>query len=238
MIKIIDSLHYHIWTDALHARELARQTENEWDRGVYVRWTIQTAWTAFENVCSEALQAKNLGMRFKDVFDEAIEARGLLPVDWSQGIWQQVLQVYGDRKNFVHIVPSSSHATLLAPLEKADEAITILRRAIKAVLEHSGAAYPAWVNDDEDHGWCGPRGVNKAMGAAVAIHAGVSENDPEAIRITYLLGDDEHLCDIAPPETPYTPLLERLVESLNIHVDAVRAYRGKELLEERKLNLR
>ncbi len=33
MIKVIDSIQYHVWSDALHARELARQTNSPWDRG-------------------------------------------------------------------------------------------------------------------------------------------------------------------------------------------------------------
>lgn len=73
MIKVSDSIQYHVWSDALHASELARQTENEWDRGAYVRWTIQTAWSAFENVCTDTLQASGLGMRFKERFDEVVE---------------------------------------------------------------------------------------------------------------------------------------------------------------------
>ncbi len=51
----VDSLNYHLWTDALHGRALAREAENAWDRGTYVRWTVITAWTAFEVVCGDAL---------------------------------------------------------------------------------------------------------------------------------------------------------------------------------------
>jgi hypothetical protein len=76
MIKLIDSTQYHVWSDPLHARELARQTKNDWDRGAYVRWTIQTAWSAFENFCTEALGASGLGIRFKERFDQALAAKG------------------------------------------------------------------------------------------------------------------------------------------------------------------
>lgn len=123
MIKTIDSIQYHIWSDALHACELARQTENQWDRGAYVRWAIQTAWSAFENVCTDALQTTGLGMRFKDRFNEAVAAKNLLAVDWSQGIWQQVLTVYGVRKQFAHVVPTISHQTLLSSIADAEHAI-------------------------------------------------------------------------------------------------------------------
>ena len=138
MIKTIDSIQYHVWSDALHARELARHTESEWDRGAYVRWAIQTAWSAFVNVCTDSLQATGLGMRFKERFNEAIAAKSLPAVDWSHGIWQQVLQVYGIRKSFVHVVPSVSHQTLLSSVAEAEHAIAVLRDAMKAFLGLAG----------------------------------------------------------------------------------------------------
>ncbi len=238
MIKTIDSIQYHVWSDALHARELARHTESEWDRGAYVRWAIQTAWSAFENVCTDALQASGLGMRFKNRFNEAVTANGLPAIDWSQGIWQRVLQVYGVRKEFVHVVPSVSHATLLSSVTEADGTINVLRDAMKAVLDLKGLGHPAWVNDDEDRGWYGPRGAGGASAHCMLVHAGASEDDQEAIRITYLLHGDEHVCEIAPPGTAHAPLLDRLVQSVNVPVEAVRAYRGSDLLEERTPNLR
>ncbi len=71
-----------------------------------------------------------------------------------------------------------------------------------------------------------------------AIYAGVDEDDPNVIRITYLLRGAEHISEIAPPNTPHAPMLDRLVNSLNVPVDAVRAYRGSVLLGERTPNLR
>ncbi len=238
MIKTIDSIQYHVWSDALHARQLARQTENKWDRGAYVRWSIQTAWSAFENVCVEALAASGLGMRFKDRFDEALANKSLPSVDWSRGIWQQVLKVYGVRKDFVHVVPSVSHQTLLTPVADAEDAISVLRAGIKSVLDLVGMPYPAWVTDDEDRGWYGPRGVGGSMACVTRVCAGANENDSEVIRITYLLRGNEHVCEIAPAGTPHGPILDKLVGSVNVPVDAVRAYCGSVLLEERIPNLR
>lgn len=48
MLKLIENNHYHIWTDALHARALSHEASNRWDRGTYVRWTLMTAWIALE----------------------------------------------------------------------------------------------------------------------------------------------------------------------------------------------
>ncbi len=76
------------------------------------------------------------------------------------------------------------------------------------------------------------------MAHATVVRAGAREDDDEAIRIAYLIQGDEHICEIAPPGTDYAPLLERLVNNLNVPVDAVRAYRGAQLLEEQTPNLR
>lgn len=207
MIKVIDSIQYHIWSDALHARQLARQTQSPWDRGAYVRWAIQTAWSAFEKVCTDVLAARGLGMRFRERFDEAVAAKGLPSVDWGQGVWQQVLQVYKVRKEFVHVVPSISCAKLMTPSEDADRAITILRDAIRAVSDLAGLPHPPWVNDDADPGWQGPRGGFGLTAESHIVHARVRKDDPENVRITYVLHGQEHLSEIALPGTPHGPLL-------------------------------
>jgi len=238
MIKVIDSIQYHVWSDALHARQLARQTESPWDRGAYVRWAIQTAWSAFENVCTDALGAKGLGMRFRERFDEALAAKGLPPVDWGQGIWQQVLQLYGVRNESVHVVPGISHAKLMTPLQEAERAISVLRHGIRVVSDLVGLPHPPWVGDDLDRGWHGGRGGAAMTAEEYVVRAGVREDDPENVRIIYVLRGQEHLNEIARPGTPHGPLLDRLLSLLNIPVDAVRAYRGAELLEERKTGMR
>lgn len=238
MLKVIDSIQYHVWSDALHARQLARQTESPWDRGAYVRWAIQTAWSAFENVCADALEAKGLGMRFRERFDEAVATKGLPPVDWSKGIWQQVLQVYGVRKEFVHVVPAISHAKLMTPLQEAEQALAVLRDAIRAVSDLAGLTHPPWVCDDDDRGWQGARGGFGGTAEAYMIRAGLREDDPANVRITYVLRGQEHLSEIAHPGTAHGPLLDRLLGSLNVPVEAVRAYRGSDLLEERKTSMR
>lgn len=69
--KLVTSTHYHLWTDALHARALAAQSRNTWDRGAYVRWAVNTAWTVFETACEDALSTSGLGNRFKEKLDQA-----------------------------------------------------------------------------------------------------------------------------------------------------------------------
>lgn len=236
MIKVIDSIQYHVWSDALHARELARQTSSDFDRGAYVRWCIQTAWTAFENICTDALSAQGLGMRFKERFDEALDSAGIAKVNWGGGIWQKLLEVYSVRKEFTHVVPSISQTRLLTPLAEAEKAIAVLRDGIKAVADLVGHPHPVWVSDDGDPGW---RGGRKGSGAhALVVNAGVSEDDPDAVRIAYVLGGKEYVTEIAPPGTPHSPILDRLLQSFNIPVELVRAYRGATLLEERPTRMR
>lgn len=236
MIKVVDSIQYHVWSDALHARELARQTASEWDRGAYVRWSIQTAWSAFENVCGDALGARGLGMRFKERFDEAVQNAGLPAVDWGRGVWQQVLDVYRTRIEFTHVVPSIAQSKLLTPVADAERAISVLREGIKAVADLVGHPHPPWVGDDNDAGWKSRRGGSFAN--ACVLRAGVNEDDPDAVRITYVLRGSEFVTEIAPPGTAHGPLLDRLLTAFNVPVDFVRAYRGNVLLEERATKMR
>jgi hypothetical protein len=83
------------------AQHLAREASNDWDRGTYVRWTISSAWTAFELACEDATGAKGLGYRFKDKLDGALSAKGIA-LDWGQGLWQQVLLIHKLRIEYVH----------------------------------------------------------------------------------------------------------------------------------------
>jgi len=69
--KLVESNHYHIWTDAIHARELAKQTNNKWDRGTYVRWTLLTSWIALEMACQDALSDKNISYKFKENLEKS-----------------------------------------------------------------------------------------------------------------------------------------------------------------------
>jgi hypothetical protein len=234
MVKAINSVQYHIWTDALHARELARKTASDYDRGAYVRWTIQAAWTAFETVCDDALGAK-LGNRFKVLFNEAVNSKGLPQVDWSQGVWQRILKVYEQRKKFTHVIPSISRQDLFPPVAAADQAIADLRDGIIAVCTLVGSPLPAWVADDDDRGWSKGSGTSAHL---TAIHHGASPDDPNAVRIAYVSRGKEHFCDIAPPGTDFMPLLDGVPRLVVGQVEALRAYRGTTLLEERPITIR
>lgn len=235
MFKLVESTQYHLWTDALHGRSLARQANNDWDRGTYVRWTILSAWSAFEMVCGDVLQASGLGMRFKDNFDKAVADMGLPRVDWGQGIWQRTLKIYEVRKEFTHVHPTIADARLLAPASEAEQAIAVLRDAIAEVCRVAGLAPPPWVNDDDDRGW---DAGSKSMAHVMLIRPGADPDGPDSVRIAYVIDGREYVCDIFPPGTPHGPQFDDLIKRLNVPVQSLRAYRGKDLLEERPLRAR
>ncbi len=100
--KIIESPHYHLWTDALHARALARQSNNKWDRGTYTRWAVTTSWNVLEIACQEALNESSISYRFRENLDKAIQEKEFDRLDWGRGIWSSVLKLQNRRnKNVV-----------------------------------------------------------------------------------------------------------------------------------------
>ena len=83
--KIIESPHYHLWTDALHARALARKANNKWDRGTYVRWAVTTSWSVLEIACQNALNEPNISYSFRKNLDTAIENQNIDRLEWGSG---------------------------------------------------------------------------------------------------------------------------------------------------------
>ena len=134
--RSVESPHYHIWTDALHARQLAREANNDWDRGTYVRWALSSAWTAFEGACEDALATQRLGNAFRRHLDRAFGQQGLPPLDWSKGLWYDVSRIYALRKDYVH--PGTDQRRLFPPPSEADDAIRVLRAAIRDVYAQAG----------------------------------------------------------------------------------------------------
>ena len=234
--RTVEWPHYHMWTDAIHARDLARQAPNDWDLGSYVRWTVNTAWTAFEMVCEEALGVTGLGYRFKPNLEAAFEEKGLSKPDWGQGLWQDVARVHGWRKDYVH--PGIPQERLFAPLDQAEEAITILREAIKHIYVRAGRPVPDWPDDDENPE--PPRLGGAMVGTAhiMVTRAGVSADDPEAIRVAYVQRGEEKVSEICPPGTDWAPLVDTLIRGLRVPASAVGVYRGAELVEEVRLHMR
>jgi hypothetical protein len=230
--RSVESPHYHVWTDALHARHLVHRASNAWDRGSYVRWAVNTAWTAFEVACQEATGAKNLGERFKDHLNEEFDANGIPRPDWGTGLWQQVLRIYGLRKDYVH--GGIPQARLFAPEQEADEAISILRRAIQDVFHRVGQAAPLWVEDDTN-----PEMPQDSVGHLTVARVGADPSDPARVRIVYEFQEREYESEVLPPETDPESSMDDLLRTITIPITAVRAYRGDhELINEWKVRMR
>src|SRR5438309_305433 len=83
----------------------------------------------------------------------------------------------------------------------------------------AGLPHPPWVSDDADRGWQGARGASDLTDACV-VRAGTQEDDPKNVRVSYVFRGKVHISEIAPPGTPHGPLLDRLLGSLNVPVEA------------------
>jgi len=181
MIKLVENNHYHIWTDALHARALSHETDNRWDKGTYVRWTIMTSWIALEISCQDALEDAKISYSFKKNLDFAIQNKSLPQLDWSKGIWQEVLSLQELRKNCVHRF--SQESELFPETGIADQAIDTVQSAIIEIYNHVGKDAPLWVNDNDDQGWA-KKGITM-FANAYSTPDGVDINAPDTIKITY-----------------------------------------------------
>jgi hypothetical protein len=231
--KLVDTLHYHLWTDALHLRTLAHQARNRWDRGTYVRSTLIAAWTTLETACNDALGVKDIGYSFCRNLNAAIDQKNFPKLDWSQGVWQKASELLTLRKEFVHQGISNRHR--FAQSDQADKAINGCRDAIKAIYTHVGKAAPAWVDDDYDPGFEEKPGGSFNLSV---IRGGADPNHPDTVRIVYVYKDQERLDGNYPPGTDHKPLLDDLIRRMRVPISNVRAYRGNDLLEERELLMR
>lgn len=226
--KYVDSNHYHLWTDVLHARELAKQTSNKWDRGSYVRWTVITAWIALEIACQDALENKKISYSFQQKINETIIEKKLNPLDWGQGIWQKVLEINDLRKSAVHRFVTEQE--LFPEPAIADFAVSTTREAIKTIYEHCDKPVPEWINDDSDCGW--RTGNSKVFG--IIINSTYMNVDG-AIKVTYFCKGEEVVWNYLSPDADINLPVENYYNGGG-QISAVRLYRGEELLVEFKID--
>jgi hypothetical protein len=226
------SPHWHVWTDALYARSLARSARNDWDRGSHVRWCITSAWTAFEIAAEDALGAAGLGHRFRENFDKACDARGIAHVDWGQGVWQNAIRVHNRRIDYLHTV---AQADLFPNVAVAEDAILTSRAAIKAVYALVGQPNPNWVDDDTAQS--APPTVPDSIGHLTRVD-NVAVDDPARIRTTYVYRDREYEAYVDPPGTDAEARMNDLLKGVTLPITCVRAYRGDELVQEWPITMR
>jgi hypothetical protein len=226
---VVDSTQCHLWTDALHVRQLARDSANRWDRGTYVRLCVVLSWTALEIACQEALRKTDIGYRFKENLNQAIADQGLPALNWSQGVWQDVRRLQELRKSYVHRF--ASLADMFPDSSVADDAITVVRTAIGCIFDHASLSRPAWINFDQSHGWAGRSGVSDSASATL-VSAETSFDDPSAVRIFFVANGVEHLSSVHPRGFSYASEVESLVRAVQIPISAVRVYEGPTLARE------
>jgi len=215
---------------------LAQDAANEWDRGAYVRWTVNLAWTAFETACESLVGPEaHLGNRFKGNLDEALDRCGFERPNWGSGLWQEVTKVYERRKSFTHAIQDQT--TLFPDRTVADDAIRLLRLATKDMYGRVGRAEPKWVEDDDDI--YDPSGPGFHM-YAIATVISPGGDVPDAVRIAVVLTADgkEHVIRSEPPGTDPEPLIEELLASTRMAISAVRIYQSDELIREDLVNMR
>ncbi|MBI5656684.1 MAG: hypothetical protein HZC44_07650 [Geobacter sp.] len=230
--KFVNSYHYHLWTDALHARALARQARNRWDRGTYVRWCVVTAWTVLEIACQEATGVKDISYSFKKNLDSALTALNLPPLDWGSGTWQRVRTLQETRKGYMHRFLEEND--LFVAASTADQAIEATREAIREIYLHCQRMVPAWVGDDEDRGW----DHGDLYANCVLLRAGASESDERCARIYLLREGREELCEVLPPDIDPTPYVDEIEKSIVAPTNEIRVYRGLHIVLSRALRMR
>ena len=231
---IVDSTQCHLWTDALHARTLARDAKNKWDRGTYVRFCIMTVWIALETSCQDALEEKNIGYRFKKNLEQALSNSGFEPIDWSWGVWQQVIQVQNIRKDYVHRFITLQE--MFPDSNVADNAIDVIRKAIKDIYERSGKIYPEWVEICEVKGW--DKQSQFGMATLSQAHLGSSFDDPNTKRVYIVINGEEKLTSVFPSGHDTSKTVEELLYSVNVPIESIRVYDCGELIEDNRVLMR
>ncbi|TKB71577.1 MAG: hypothetical protein E8D46_15645 [Nitrospira sp.] len=232
---LVESTYCHLWTDALHVRQLSREAPNRWDRGTYVRLCVVLAWTALEIACQEALNAPDIGYSFKANLDRAVADKSLNPLDWSQGVWQEVRRIQELRKSYVH--KFASLADMFPESSVADDVIAVVRAAIGSIFDHASVTRPDWIDFDQSRGWAGRSGISDSA-TATLISAGTSLDDPTAVRICFVADGAEHLSSVHPQGFSYGSEVDRLVRAVSIPISAVWVYEGKTLARELLVHMR
>ncbi|MGG1400171.1 hypothetical protein ABE288_20465 [Bacillus salipaludis] len=150
-IKLVTNSNYHLWCDALHARELAKTTKDTWNQGTYVRWTILSAWSVLEQCCKDALNYKRIGNPFQHSLNKAVSKKGLVALNWRSGTWKRVKDLKSIRNYYTH--ENADQKELWPGIAKAEDAIDIVREAVKDIYSRVGKHYPQWIDDDNERGF-------------------------------------------------------------------------------------
>jgi hypothetical protein len=226
----INSPENHLWTDVLHARSLARQSLNSWDRGTYVRWCIITTWICVEIVFRQVLNEPRIGHRFKEDVDSALNNLGLSRLNWGEGVWQKLLKLQVQRHKLIHSIQIQSE--LFPESTVAENYVSDARDAIIEIYKHAGQDIPRWINYDIDLGW----DSGKSSGAhGTLIKSGASIENPDDIRIFYEYKGKEFLSTILSSKESFEIELNKLLENIRLPITRIKVTRGSEVILEKSL---
>lgn len=231
---IVDSTQCHLWTDALHTRQLAHEALNKWDRGTYVRMAVTTVWIALETSCQDALVTPDISYRFKENLDRALAAKALAPIDWSGGVWHRVRDLQERRKTYVHRFLSLSD--MFPDASVADEAIRAARDAIADIYARAGVTAPAWVSLDEARGWHGRSNIGHAT--ITVGRGGARIDDPTTVKIYLVVDGGERLTTVLPAGSDPTQEVTQLLDSVRVPISAIRVYENGQLKQDLVVNMR
>ncbi len=217
----------------MRGRDLAMRTRDDWDRGMFVRLSVISAWTAFERVVESALSTPPFRRDFWRSFEDACRACNIDPPPRGGGIWQQVATVHGLRRQYAHLLVVDQSDLLPETAELAQNAIIVLREALNDLHILLAFDPPGWIDEDRlpEHPTGGSAGLTIGQ-------AGADPESPETIRVCYQYQDRETVSDILPAGTDPAPYMETVIRTIVVPISAVRAYRGVTLIDEIFIRMR
>lgn len=119
----------------------------------------------------------------------------------------------------------------------ANEALSVVRKAIAALSAHLGQPAPAWTDFDHSDGWSGRSGPSDSA-TATLISAGTTLEDPAAVRIYFVRDGIEYLASVHPPGFDHSSEATQLIQAVNVPITAVRVYEGGTLVRQMLVNMR
>lgn len=150
-LKLITKPESHLWNDSCLARMLAMQTTDEWHRGTYVRWAVTSSWSVIELCCRDALNERNIGYKFKEDINKAIQNYGCTEINWDEGLWKQVEILKKRRNRYVHITINQDK--LWPDISIANDVLDITKEAVIDIYTRCHKDVPNWINNKEHSGW-------------------------------------------------------------------------------------
>lgn len=232
-LKHINTTEFHLWTDVIHARALSCQAQNSWDRGSYVRWCIITGWTVLEMVFRQVLNDENIGYRFKEDVDKAINNLGLPSINWGEGIWQRILTLKDIRKNFIHT--KLDQEKLFLDTSVAINYVQGIQSAILEMYNYTQTPIPQWISYDDDKGWDDGR---DPVTHVIVNRQGATKEDPQSIIVSYVYKGKEHPTEVLPADADYLKTVNDLISNIRYPITGVKVYQADKIIYEKAVLMR